>query len=370
MNVKQSNFFLRFFAGMIANLLLLGMANSSDILFHEKVAEQAIIYRVSSEGTNLKKIGHGLFPQWSPDGEYISYVESFESADSPIMKAFVVIKSIGKEVFRIDAREDMTSILLYSWNPTSKGIALVTVFGRYEGSILYYDIKTKQIKKLHRFGFEDLDMTFITTSLEWTPDGKHLLFSSWGLLPKELGMIQINVDTGIVKNLSDKGRLPRFIEGKVLFTIGTEIWTVNLDGSDKKKIYDTGMPIISLSRAVNNRIILQMESRDLDMKIPFKLYLLNFDKNIINLNEIKPKNYLLLCPNISIDGKKFTAIGMKLKNKEGQLASEEEEELGYYIFDIGTEKVTLLKKFEDSNKDERFLWGIYGGYGNYTSWGR
>ncbi len=359
--------FSRSFLGLIVTLILSSIAYGGNILLHEEVGNQPIIYSISPDGTNLKKIGQGLSPQWSPDRKFISYVEPMKGTDPTIVKGLVVTEHGGKEVFRIGGTKDITSIIRYRWNPDSKGIALVTVLGRHQGTIAYYDIKTKQLKSLHKIEFRDIDEAFLETTLEWSPDGRQLLFSSRALLPKGQGVVLINTNDGATKNLSDVGILPRFVGGKVFFVIGSEIWTTNLDGSDKKKLSDIGLPIINSSNAANNKIIFQINAEKLNKEIPFKLYLLNLDNNETDLKEINSKNHLLLCPNISPDGNKFTAIGMRL-TKDGQFVSEEESELGYYIFDIKTGEVTLLKKFEDRNKGKGFWWGIYGGYGNHTSW--
>lgn len=366
MSTNQNRLFFRIFLGLIVNLLFAGIAIGGDILLNEEIGGEVIIYRISPDGTNLNKIGQGFFPQWSPDGKYISYVEYFKIADPSIVRGLVVIESTGKEIFRISGRIDITSIVRYLWNPNGKGIALVTVFGRHKGSILYYDIATKQIKTLHKIEFQSLDMAFLLTSLEWSSDGKLLLFSSGSALPEGQGFVLIDIEKETVKNLSEVGILPRFMGNKVLFVMGSEIWNINFDGSDKKRLFDAGMPIISLSKIVNDRTILQIDAKSLDQEFPFRLYLLNLD-NKMHLKEIGSENHLLLSPSISPDGKKFTAIGMRLR-KDGQFVSEEESELGYYIVDISTEKITLLKRFEERNKSEGFWWGVYYGYGNHTSW--
>lgn len=361
--MRIDSLFLRSFLGMILTLIFNSIANGSNILFHEEVGNQAVIYSMASDGTNLEKIGQGLSPQCSPDRKFISYIEPVKGYDPTIVRGLVVTEPGGKEVFRIG----ITGIVRYRWAPDSNGIALVTVLGRHQGTIAYYDIKTRQIKPLHKVEFKDLDIAFIATTLEWSPNGRQILFSSRSLLPKGKGVLLIDIKDGATKNLSDEGTLPGFVSNKVLFAVDSEIWTINLDGSDKKRLFDVGMPIISLSKIVNNKIILQINAEKLNKELPFKLYLLNLDNNKMNLKEINSKNHLLLCPNIAPDGNKFTAIGMRLK-KDGQFVSEEESELGYYVFDIKTEEVTLLKRFEDRNKGKGFWWGIYGGYGNHTSW--
>lgn len=57
----EDKIFLKFFSCFILNLFLFGITYAGDILFHKAVGKQAIIYRVSSDGTSLREIGHGLF---------------------------------------------------------------------------------------------------------------------------------------------------------------------------------------------------------------------------------------------------------------------------------------------------------------------
>ncbi len=59
-NQNQKKLFFRLLLGLITNLLLYGMAVSGDILFHEEIGREAIIYSILPDGSNLKKIGQGL----------------------------------------------------------------------------------------------------------------------------------------------------------------------------------------------------------------------------------------------------------------------------------------------------------------------
>ena len=47
---------------------------------------------------------------------------------------------------------------------------------------------------------------------------------------------------------------------------------------------------------------------------------------------------------------------MRLKDEKGQFVSEEEANLGYYIFDLETQQVKLLKIFEDGKRGKGFWW--------------
>ena len=115
------------------------------------------------------------------------------------MRGLVVTEPGGKEVFRIGGTKDITTIVRYRWAPDSNGIALVTVLGRHQGTIAYYDIKTKQLKSLHKVEFKDLDIAFIATTLEWSPDARQILFSSRSLLPKGKGVFLIDIKDGDTK---------------------------------------------------------------------------------------------------------------------------------------------------------------------------
>ena len=144
MQSGYNKLFSRILSGVMVNLFLFSIAQSGDILFHEEEADhKSIVYRISPEGTDHIKIAEGLFPQWSPDKKYISYVKGI---DPTIIGGLIIIEPSGKEIARINAGKEMTSIVRYSWNPNSNGIALVTTAGRHDASVIYYDIKTRQMK--------------------------------------------------------------------------------------------------------------------------------------------------------------------------------------------------------------------------------
>ena len=354
----ENKIFLKLFSILILSLFFYGITHAGDILFHEEVGQQAVIYRLSPNGTGLRKIGKGLFPKWSPDGRYISYI----GAGSRDTGEFIVADLKDKEIFRIKNIREMGGVVRYSWNPKGKSIAFVTVFGRHNGSVSIYDIKTKSIRILHDFGCRDLDEALMATTLEWSPDGEQLLFSSGSILSKGQGVVLINAKKGTVKRLSNEGALPRFTDrDRLLFVIGSEIWTTYTDGSNKRKLLDVGMLILNSSKAVNNKIILQLMEKGKREEV--KLFL--FDVKNIELEKLKAENYLLLCPKISYDGKKITAVGVK--SKYGELDTSEEAEPGYYVFDLIKGEVTLLKRFEPG-KSNGFWFGVYFGYGNHTSW--
>lgn len=55
----------------------------------------------------------------------------------------------------------------------------------------------------------------------------------------------------------------------------------------------------------------------------------------------------------------MTVIGAKVE--------EDNTMVGYYVYDLKTKEITLLKKLK-GEKNEGFWFGLYFGYGNHTSW--
>jgi len=58
----EDKIFLKLLSGLFVNLFLFSITYASDILFHEHVGEQAIMYRVSPDGIGLSERGQGLLP--------------------------------------------------------------------------------------------------------------------------------------------------------------------------------------------------------------------------------------------------------------------------------------------------------------------
>ena len=82
--------FLKHLSVLILSLLIVDQAYGADILIHDGGIDRGVIYSVSPDGTNLNKIGDGLFPQWSPDRNFISYVKTRNESMN-----LVVVKSFG-----------------------------------------------------------------------------------------------------------------------------------------------------------------------------------------------------------------------------------------------------------------------------------
>jgi Tol biopolymer transport system component len=259
----------------------------------------------------------------------------------------MVVNKEGKEVFNVIEPIDKGIITYHTWDPKGQGIALIKYDGS-ESSVAYYDIKTRRIRTLHTAKFESAEepLLFLSMTLEWSPDGERLLF--YGLRNVDL----IDPKKGTVTKLIDVGLFPRFIgKEKVLFVINSEIWSINIDGSDKRKLQDMGMPILSVTKESRGKIILLAKPNYLSGEPPLRLFLLNLENN--KLEEIKTQGYAFVLPEISPDGSKFAAIGSKWSEAE---AGDEDK---FYVFDLKTQQITFLKKVESGGSRglEMFLFG-------------
>jgi len=346
----KTKFFSKFSCILFFNLVFFAAAHGSDILIYDGGLENGIIYRVSPNGSNLKKIGEGVLPQWSPDKKYISYIK-FKDDDSKSdpESRLVVVNTEGKEIFNVTGSIDKGFIMYHAWDPRGGGIAFIRV--GLESSVSYYDIKTKKTKILHKVMLDSPEDLFCST-LEWSPDGKKLLFCpSLRSIDKWKGPDLIDVKTGAVKKVSEVGYFPRFISQEgVLFVINSEIWIVNIDGSGKRKICDVGIPIMAVTKEAKRKIVFQAKAKESPKGLPTRLFLLNLEGN--RVEEINTQGYLFFTPAISSDGNKIAAIGVKLKN--GELPDNGEE--CYYVYDLKTREVSLLKKVGTvDQKDLGFL---------------
>jgi len=342
----EGRVFLKHFSVLILSLLIVDQAYGADILIHDGGIDKGVIYSVSPDGSNLKKIGDGLFPQWSPDRKFISYIKTLNENMS-----LVVVNTEGREVFNVSEPIDKGIIMYHTWDPKGEGIAFI----RYgpESSVVYYNIKTRGMKTLHTVKFQSAQDALLSTTLEWSPDGERLLFSP-GYVNRLRDVDLIDLRKGTVKKLIDVGFFPRFIsKEKVLFVVNSEIWSININGSDKRKLHDMGIPILSVTKEARRKIIFLARPKDLPGEPPLRLFLLDLENN--KLEEIKTQGYAFMSPEISPDGSKFAAIGSKLR--EGELEEEEE----YCVYDLKTEKTTLLKKVEASKSREFGLYILFGG---------
>ena len=202
----ENKVILRHFCVLLLGLLISRQAYGADVLIQEGELGQSVIYRVSPNGSNLKKIGDGFFPQWSPDKKYISYIK-FGTENTEL-----VVTSVreGKEIFNVSQSMDKGVMMYHTWSPRGDGIAFIS-FGP-ESSVSFYDSKIKDIRTLYNVEFRSSEDALFST-LEWSPDGDKILFSpSYTSMGKEAyAAYLIDFRKGTATNLIDPGLFPRFI---------------------------------------------------------------------------------------------------------------------------------------------------------------
>ncbi len=340
----ENKVFLKHFCVLLLGLLIYGKAYGGDILIQEGELGQGVIYSVSPNGSNLRKIGNGIFPQWSPGRKYISYIE-FATENT---KLVVTSVGEGKEIFNVSQPLDKGVMMYHTWNPKGDGIAFIN-FGP-ASSVSYYDSKTKVIRTLYRVDLRNSEDALFST-LEWSPDGDKILFCpSYTSRGKEAySAYLVDCRKGTAKKLMEAGLFPRFIgKERILLVVKSEVWTINSDGGDKRKIHDFGAPVLDVTKESKGKIIFVVKPQDLPGNLLSRLFLFNFESN--RLEEINTRSYTFLSPAISSDGNQFAAIGLRWK---GQDPIDE----GYYVYDLKTQKTGLLKQIVAGKGTDRS--GLY-----------
>jgi len=350
---------------------------SDEILFHERSNNKMNMYSIKPDGSDLKSLGPGRYPQRSPDKNYLSYIKFIPHhyIISLWGQGSLVIKDLKRNVsFQVEdhlqgERFPIEHIICYCWSPDSKSVAFATLFGpgKGDGYICVFDLRTQKTRKVVQFRRDGVknENIFISTRLEWSPDGKYLVFSSpVKILNDNKSIKLINPNNGKIKIIAKNSSFSSFINNKsILFVTGyegvegAEIWTMHIDGSEKMKIFNLKLPIILTSKAVNNKVIFQTSETKNGQ--PILQFLDIKEKYLIT---IKVEDYILLCPNISPDGNKMTVFGMNNKLGKGNI--------GFYIFDFETNNISLLKdlQYDELSEDKGFWFGALYGYGNSTNW--
>jgi Tol biopolymer transport system component len=345
----ENKVILKHFSVLLLGLLISGNTYAGDILIQEGVIGQSVIYRISPKGSYLNRIGDGIFPQWSPDNKYISYIK-FGTENTEL-----VVTSVdkGREVLKVSQPLEKGVMMYHAWNPNGNGIAFIS-FGPIS-SVSCYDIRTKDIKTLREVEFRSSEDALFST-LEWSPDGNKILFSpSYTSKGKEpYSAYLIDYRKGMAKKLIEAGLFPRFIgKERILFVVNSEVWTMNHDGSDRRKIHDFGMPVLNVTKESKRKMIFVVRPADVPGSPPSRLFLVNLENN--RFEEINTQGYVFFSPAISSDGNKFAAIGSK--SKGGEPIDE-----GYYVYDLNSQKTTLLKKIEPGKgTDKSGLYLLLGG---------
>lgn len=331
-----------------------------EIIFAEDLEGKSIIYRALADGKNLEKIGPGSLPQWSPDRKIISYV-----APSEVGNEVVGIGPDMKEIFRV--RGILGSILFSRWNPDGKSIALVAALKHLgtlspEANIISLDIKSYTIEILFKIPMElkDIGLPYIT--LDWSPDGKNLLFSAISNdLDKKYDIFMINPSRKEARSISKEGILPRFLSNnKIVYVLRDEIWIVDTDLNSQRKLLTIGLRApfyILFGDLCREKMILSTICSSEDSAL--KLYLLNLKNETID--RIRTPGHVLNYPIFSPDCQKFSATGYRLTPEKKKMG-------GYFTFDLKHKEISLLKSYEEeiSGEFQPFIFLMQ--YRNHSCW--
>lgn len=168
-----------------------------------------------------------IYPSWSPDGQKILFISY-----GPMSQGIFVVKPDGSDLQKITS--DGWSP---SWNPDGTNILVQKHFfddgdrenGSYEIALL--NLKTLNITRLTYHGNSETE-----SRPKFSPDGKQIVFESANAIHI------MNSDGTELKKLVDSAASPEFSPNSKRIAYYTfedliEIWIINTDGTNKKKIF-------------------------------------------------------------------------------------------------------------------------------------
>ena len=213
------------------------------------------IYVMNADGSNMKQLTDhplvGLGPSWSPDGRQIAFLGSSGTGDE-YQLAIYVMNADGSGVTRlVDYDDEALGIPgTLSWSPDGRQMVF-TSFGtgdEYTSAIYVMNADGSSVRQL-------TDHTNYDASPVWSPDGRRIAFISWEDVdtPDVSGGIYVmNADGSNVTQLADDSEFTRLSlslswspDGRrIAFTsLGEEdtwaIYVMNADGSDVTHLADS-----------------------------------------------------------------------------------------------------------------------------------
>ncbi len=376
MKIKRSHIRIKIFAVVLLILSFSGLLYSSEIFFHEEFIDKDgdfihNMHSVNDDGSMPINIGYGAMPKLSPNKKYLSFIKATpEYSGQPSFSQMIIMDGRNDRKNITDTKGNIISetdiifrgeeylgekIIRYCWHPNSESLAYAMVEGpnRRDGFIYIFNIKTGKTTKIYNFKYNMYTDAIWATTLEWSPDGKYLLFYTTTSEKKRNGIYIIDPETKLVRLVSEDGALPRFVDNnRIVFIVKSSIWIIDIRSNEKTEIIDTKLKIIDLSNVIGEKLVIQVFP---EIDTP-TLHLFDFGDNTVKVLQFE--EHIFFCPKLSPDGNKMTVIG-KLKNRTTTA--------GFYIYDFKLKKITLLKKLMTEGS-KGFWYGVYFGYGNNSSW--
>jgi hypothetical protein len=341
------------------------LADQGEILFHDVVGKSFSIFRVRPDGSGLREvIKYGAYPVWSRNRKKIAYM-SLTPTQSPHSAKLGISDSEGKRLFEVegikisikDEEQNLISVG-YEWSHDGNQLAFATIL-RNRLHLQIFDIRSKKIGNICQKEIEDVTRAYFDNKIVWAFDDKHIFFISGGggieVIDLQSGGIGYVIPPGVPSDLSQG-------EEKIIFAFQrgefVSFWSINKQGK-RGDDFEIKGKIFPVSGPVKNKLLVEERSPD---KIS-RTYLLNLESR--RKEEIQGQNIHFFALSLSPMGDKVIAVG--LKQKEENDVKEEEAEAGYYILDLRTGKIALLRKFLQP-RDKGYWMNVYMGKRRDYSW--
>ncbi len=154
--------------------LFFAMEASAKIVFDSTREGVDGIYVMDDDGGNVKLLTdmlHPAIPRWSPDGKYIVFSRQTDKRNK--RSRLFLIKADGTSIRQLTTLVGEATDSPGPFSPDGKSILFhrtERVNNKARHSLLVIDIESGQITKL----IEDI----VVTMPDWSPDGKHIVFST------------------------------------------------------------------------------------------------------------------------------------------------------------------------------------------------